>query len=81
MGVACHFDDIDLLKVLNMDPVTPDAVEKMPSWLRSLDGRRVRFAGSCIRRTSRMDPSIPAGAGQSNLLLLGETPSCTTSSK
>lgn len=39
------FDDIDLLKVLNMDPVTPDAVEKMPSWLRSLDGRRVRIRG------------------------------------
>jgi hypothetical protein len=39
------FDDIDLLKVLNMDPVTPDAVEKMPSWLRSLAGRRVRIRG------------------------------------
>lgn len=39
------FDDIDLLKVLNMDPVTPDAVEKMPEWLRSLAGRRVRIRG------------------------------------
>jgi hypothetical protein len=39
------FDDIDLLKVLNMDPVTPDAVEKMPEWLRSLAGKRVRIRG------------------------------------
>lgn len=39
------YDDIDLLKVLNMDPVTPDAVQMMPSWLRNLDGKRIRIRG------------------------------------
>lgn len=39
------YDDIDLLKVLNMDPVTPDAPELMPDWLASLDQQRVRVRG------------------------------------
>jgi len=39
------YDDIDLLKVLNMEPVTPDAPELMPDWLKELDGKRVRIRG------------------------------------
>lgn len=39
------FDDINLLTVLNMDPVIPEAVAYMPDWLRSLDGERVRIRG------------------------------------
>jgi hypothetical protein len=39
------FDDLDLLKLLRMDPVTPDCVEKMPGWLRGLDGKTVRIRG------------------------------------
>ncbi|MCA9115799.1 MAG: hypothetical protein KDA79_12005 [Planctomycetaceae bacterium] len=39
------YDDIDLLKVLNMDPVTADAVKLMPNWLKQLDGQRVRLRG------------------------------------
>jgi hypothetical protein len=39
------YDDIDLLKVLNMEPVTPDAPALMPPWLKSLDGRRIRIRG------------------------------------
>lgn len=39
------FDDLDLLKVIRMDPVTPDCKEKMPGWLRNLDGKRVRIRG------------------------------------
>ncbi len=44
-AVRISYDDIDLLKVLNMDPVTPDAPEKMPNWLKNLDGKRVRIRG------------------------------------
>ena len=39
------YDDLDLLKVLNMEPVTLDAVEKMPAWLRQLDGKPIRIRG------------------------------------
>ncbi|MCY2963491.1 MAG: DUF3299 domain-containing protein, partial [Planctomycetota bacterium] len=39
------YDDLDLLKLLQMDPVTPDCVEKMPAWLRALDGKPVRLRG------------------------------------
>jgi hypothetical protein len=39
------YDDIDLLKVLNMDPVPPDAATKMPTWLKGLEGKRIRIRG------------------------------------
>ena len=39
------FDDIDLLKVLNMEPVQPDAPSLMPDWLKGLDGKKIRLRG------------------------------------
>lgn len=39
------FDDLDLMKLINMDPVTPDCVEKMPAWLKGLAGKKVRIRG------------------------------------
>lgn len=39
------FEDLDLQKVLNMDPVTEDAVSWMPEWMKSLDGHMVRIRG------------------------------------
>lgn len=39
------YDDLDLLKWLQMDPVSPDCVEKMPEWLRGLNGKKVRLRG------------------------------------
>lgn len=39
------YDDLDLLKVLNMEPVPPDAVEYFPDWLAKLDGKRIRIRG------------------------------------
>lgn len=44
-ALRVSYDDIDLLKVLNMDPVPPDAVTYFPAWLKSLDGRRIRIRG------------------------------------
>jgi hypothetical protein len=44
-GVRVSYDDIDLLKVLNMDPVPADAAAYFPAWLKSLDGRRIRIRG------------------------------------
>ncbi|MEM9702467.1 MAG: hypothetical protein AAF907_08490, partial [Planctomycetota bacterium] len=39
------FDDLDLLKVLNAEPVPADVVERFPSWLTALDGKRITLRG------------------------------------
>lgn len=44
-ALRVSFDDFDLLKVLNMDPVTEDAPSRMPKWLKKLDGKRIRVRG------------------------------------
>jgi len=44
-ALRVSYDDIDLLKVINMEPVTADAPKHMPSWLRDLDGKRIRIRG------------------------------------
>ena len=44
-ALRVSYDDIDLLKVLNMEPVPADAVTHFPDWLRQLDGQVVRIRG------------------------------------
>jgi len=44
-ALRASFDDIDLLKVLNMDPVPMDAADHFPKWLSELNGKRVRIRG------------------------------------
>lgn len=44
-AVRISYDDIDLLKVLNMEPVPPNAVEYFPDWLSSLNGKQIRIRG------------------------------------
>ncbi len=44
-ALRVSYDDLDLLKVLNMDPVSLDADKKMPKWLKDLDGKRIRLRG------------------------------------
>ena len=44
-AIRVSYDDIDLLKVLNMEPVTPNAPQLMPKWLKELDGKRIRIRG------------------------------------
>lgn len=51
------FDDLDLLKLLRMDPVTADCVEKMPRWLRNLEGKAVRIRG--YMKPSLLTTQIP----------------------
>jgi hypothetical protein len=43
-----NFDDLDLLKILNMDPVPPNATEYFPAWLSGLNGQRIRIRGFMI---------------------------------
>jgi hypothetical protein len=44
-AIRVSYDDINLLKVINMEPVTLDAPKHMPEWLRKLDGKRIRIRG------------------------------------
>jgi hypothetical protein len=44
-AVRVSYDDIDLLKILNMEPVPPNAREYFPDWLNKLDGKPVRIRG------------------------------------
>ena len=44
-AVRISYDDIDLLKILNMEPVPPNAVDYFPEWLSALDGKRIRIRG------------------------------------
>lgn len=44
-ALRVSYDDLDLLKVLNLEPVTDNAVELMPTWLKELDGQRIRIRG------------------------------------
>ena len=62
------FDDLDLFKLLNMDPVTSDCVERMPESLRQLDGKRIVIRGF-------MKPS-PVSEGMPQFLLVRSTDMC-----
>ncbi len=44
-ALRVNYDDIDLLKVLNMEPVPLDAPDHFPEWLRSLNGKPIRIRG------------------------------------
>jgi hypothetical protein len=44
-AVRVTYDDIDLLKILNMEPVPVDAVSHFPAWLKEMDGTRIRIRG------------------------------------
>ncbi len=44
-ALRVSYDDIDLLKVLNMEPVPVNAVEYFPEWLKGLDGATIRIRG------------------------------------
>ena len=44
-ALRVSFDDIDLLKVLNMEPVVETAPQLFPEWLKQLDGKRIRLRG------------------------------------
>lgn len=49
------YDDLDLLKVLNMEPVPTDAVSHFPAWLSELDGKPVRIRGFMFPTFSATD--------------------------
>jgi len=44
-ALRVSYDDLDLLKVLNMEPVTAAAPDQFPQWLKDLEGERIRLRG------------------------------------
>jgi hypothetical protein len=44
-ALRVSFDDLDLLRVLNMEPVPVNAVDYFPSWLQQLNGQTIRLRG------------------------------------
>ena len=63
-----NFDDLNLLNVLNMEPVPPDAADRFPDWMRQLDGKTVRIRGF-------MYPTFDS-AGLTSFILARDTESC-----
>jgi hypothetical protein len=62
------YDDLDLLKVLNMEPVTAEAPEHFPRWLTDLEGKRIRLRGY-------MRPDLVA-EGLTGFILARDTQAC-----
>jgi hypothetical protein len=56
-ALRVSYDDIDLLKVLNMEPVQPDAPDKFPQWLKDLEGQRIRLRG--YMRPGELSEDLP----------------------
>lgn len=56
-ALRVNFDDLDLFKLIKMDPVTSDCVEKMPEWLKGLNGKKVRVRG--FMKPSGVQEGIP----------------------
>lgn len=44
-ALRVSYDDLDLLKILNMEPVPVDATNFFPEWLSKLNGQPVRIRG------------------------------------
>jgi len=44
-ALRISFDDLDLMKLINMDVITLDCADKMPEWLKGLSGKKVRIRG------------------------------------
>ena len=44
-ALRVSYDDLDLLKILNMEPVPTDAAEYFPEWLNALNGKSIRIRG------------------------------------
>ena len=73
-ALRVSFDDVDLLKVLNMDPVIPEAPEMMPDWLKQLDGKRIRIRGFMIPPFSETDVRAFTLARDTQLCCFGRNP-------
>jgi hypothetical protein len=56
-ALRVNFDDLDLFKLLKMDPVTSDCIERMPEWLTGLEGKQIRIRG--FMKPSSVSEGLP----------------------
>ncbi len=73
-AIRVSFDDIDLLKVLNMEPVPENAVEMFPDWLSGLDGKRVRIRGFMFPTMSQKGITYFQFVRDNEICCFGRTP-------
>ncbi|MFP6763763.1 MAG: hypothetical protein VB858_09095 [Planctomycetaceae bacterium] len=73
-ALRVSFDDIDLLKVLNMDPVQADAPELMPDWLKGLEGRQIRIRGFMYPTFQDTDIKVFILARDNQICCFGRSP-------
>ncbi len=73
-ALRVSYDDIDLLKVLNMEPVTPNAPELMPEWLKKLDGARIRIRGFMFPPYQQTDIEAFQLARDNQICCFGKNP-------
>lgn len=72
--IRVSFDDIDLLKVLNMEPVPEDALEMFPTWLSGLEGRRVHIRGFMFPTLSQSGITYFQHVRDNEICCFGRTP-------
>ena len=68
------FDDIDLLKILNMEPVPENAPSLMPDWLKGLDGKKIRLRGFMFPTYRDTGVEIFVFARDNELCCFGRSP-------
>lgn len=73
-AIRVSYDDLDLLKVLNLEPVTPKGLELMPEWLRALNGRRIRIRGFMYPPTESIGITAFSLARDNQICCFGRNP-------
>jgi hypothetical protein len=68
------FDDVDLLKILNMEPVQENAPTLMPDWLKGLDGKRIRLRGFMYPTFQDTDIEVFLLARDNDICCFGRSP-------
>ena len=73
-AIRVSFDDIDLLKVLNMEPVPENATKMFPDWLSGLNGKRIRIRGYMFPTLSQKGITYFQLVRDNEICCFGRTP-------
>ena len=73
-ALRVSFDDIDLLKVLNMEPVPENAPEMFPDWLKNLEGKQVLIRGFMYPTLSKSGITYFQHVRDNEICCFGRTP-------
>lgn len=73
-ALRVSYDDLDLLKVLNMEPVPMDCAKHFPGWLKELDGKRIRIRGFMYPPFQEKDIPFFVLARDNDICCMGRDP-------